>query len=62
MTMTIEKIEFPRRETKQSKSRKSMTIDSDDEPVVPVEEIDPVIEQLDADKRSTRGRFYCALC
>ena len=32
MTMTIEKIEFPRRETKQSKSKKSLTIDSEDEP------------------------------
>ena len=43
MTMTIEKIEFPRRETKQSKSKKSLTIDSGDEPVETVEEIDPVI-------------------
>ena len=50
MTMTIEKIEFPRRETKQSKSKKSLTIDSEDEPVVSVEEIDPVSGQLDAVK------------
>ena len=50
MTMTIEKIEFPRRETKQSKSRKSLTIDSEDEPVVPVGEIDPVIAPLQAEK------------
>ena len=47
MTMTIEKIEFPRRETKQSKSKKSLTIDSEDEPVEPVEEIDPVIAPLE---------------
>ena len=52
MTMTIEKIEFPRRETKQSKSKKSLTIDSEDEPVVSVEEIDPVIAPLKADKSS----------
>ncbi len=50
MTMTIEKIEFPRRETKQSKSKKSLTIDSDDEPLETIGEIDPVIEQLKADK------------
>lgn len=50
MTMTIEKIEFPRRETKQSKSKKSLTIDSDDEPVVSVEETDPVIAPLEAGK------------
>ena len=50
MTMTIEKIEFPRRETKQSKSKKSLTIDSEDEPVVSVEEIDPVIEPLEIEK------------
>ena len=50
MTMTIEKIEFPRRETKQGKSKKSLTINSDDEPVETVEEIDPVSGQLDAVK------------
>ena len=50
MTMTIEKIEFPRRETKQSKSKKSLTIDSEDEPVVSVEEIDPVIAPLEIEK------------
>lgn len=50
MTMTIEKIEFPRRETKPSKARKILTIDSDDEPVVSVEEIDPVIEPLETDQ------------
>lgn len=50
MTMTIEKIEFPRRETKQSKSKKSLTIDSEDVPVVSVEETDPVTQQLEADQ------------
>ena len=50
MTMTIEKIEFPRRETKQSKSKKSLSIDSEDEPVVSVEEIDPVIAPLEIEK------------
>lgn len=50
MTMTIEKIEFPRRETKQGKSKKSLTIDSDDEPVVSVGEIDPGIQQMEDDK------------
>ena len=50
MTMTIEKIEFPRRETKQSKSKKSLTIDSEDEPVVSVEEINPGIAPLEAEK------------
>ena len=50
MTMTIEKIECPRRETKQSKSKKSLSIDSEDEPVVSVEEIDLVSGQLDAVK------------
>ncbi|WP_084505039.1 tyrosine-type recombinase/integrase [Acetobacterium malicum] len=48
--MTIEKIEFPRRETKQSKSKKALTIDSEDEPVETVEEIDPVSEQQETDK------------
>ena len=52
MTMTIEKIEFPRRETKQNKSKKSLTIDSEDEPVVSVGKLEPVIEQLKADKSS----------
>ncbi|WP_026395702.1 hypothetical protein [Acetobacterium malicum] len=52
MTMTIEKIEFPRRETKQSKTKKSLTIDSDDEPVETVEEIDPVSEQLQETDKS----------
>lgn len=52
MTMTIEKIEFPRRETKPSKSKKSLTIDSEDEPVVSVGEIDPGIEPLESDKSS----------
>ena len=47
MTMTIEKIECPRRETKQSKSKKSLSIDSEDEPVVSVEEIDPVIAPVE---------------
>ncbi|MDD3050918.1 MAG: hypothetical protein PHR06_07190 [Candidatus Cloacimonetes bacterium] len=47
MTMTIEKIEFPRRETKQSKSKKALTIDSDDEPEVSVKEPDPVIAPLE---------------
>ena len=47
MTMTIEKIEFPRRETKQSKSKKALTIDSDDEPEVSVKEIDPVIAPVE---------------
>lgn len=50
MTMTIEKIEFPRRETKQRNSKKSLIIDSEDEPVVSVEEIDQGIEQLKDDK------------
>ena len=50
MTMTIEKIECPRRETKQSKSKKSLSIDSEDEPVVSVEEIDPVIAPLEIEK------------
>ena len=52
MTMTIEKIEFPRRETKQSKTKKSLTIDSEDEPVVSVEEINPGIAPLEAEKSS----------
>ena len=50
MTMTIEKIEFPRRETKQNKSKKALTIDSDDEPVETVEEIDPVIAPVEIEK------------
>ena len=50
MTMTIEKIECPRRETKQSKSKKSLSIDSEDEPVVSVEEINPGIAPLEAEK------------
>ena len=50
MTMTIEKIEFPRRETKQSKSKKALTIDSDDEPEASVKEIDPVIAPLEIEK------------
>ena len=50
MTMTIEKIEVPRRETKQSKSKKSLSIDSEDEPVVSVEEIDPVIAPLEIER------------
>ena len=50
MTMTIEKIEYPRRETKQTKSKKSLTIDSGDEPVETVEEIDPVIAPLEIEK------------
>ena len=52
MTMTIEKIEFPRRETKQSKTKKSLTIDSDDETVETVEEIDPVSEKLQETDKS----------
>ena len=50
MTMTIEKIEFPRRETKQGKSKKSLSIDSEDEPVESIGEIDPVIEPLEIEK------------
>ena len=50
MTMTIEKIEFPRRETKQNKTKKSLTIDSGDEPVETVEEIDPVIAPVEIEK------------
>lgn len=54
MTMTIEKIEFPRRESKQTKSRKSLTIDSEDELLVSPSSIEQVIPVIQPEEKSIR--------